>query len=246
MRMTESTQARERSAARPMAVLCFLLLIVTPCAFAQSRPVIRSGPGTGDPYEELVPWRFLAKGDPLIKEPLVLYWLPATPEEVEKSPLLNSKALLQDTHRCLEFEIVLPADAAMVDKLGEKGKLPAVVLVDLQGNVVRRVEGTGGRLSLPSVERMVSDEFNARGETMYARITEAKKRLGSGDKEGAIDLYKKLWDERCLFPMAGGEAQRALKSLGVIVVEPPPQIPIDPNLAPPATTTAKPKPAGGH
>jgi hypothetical protein len=216
-----------------------LLLLALP-ALPQSRP--RSGPGTGDPYESLVPWRFLEKGSAFVNAPLVLYWLPASPQETEASPLLTSPELVQATDRCISFAVILPADAAMIEKLGQTGKLPAVVLADAKGSVLGRVEGSRGRLTAPPVEKMVRDELNRRGETMYARITEAKKRAASGDKDGAIDLYRKLWDERCLFPLAGREAQNALKGLGVIVVEPPPQFMVDPNLPVPGTTPAKPKP----
>jgi hypothetical protein len=57
-----------------------------------------------------------------------------------------------------------------------------------------------------------------------------------------------LWDERCLVPTAGTEAQHALKNLGVIVVEPPPHIAVDPNLtiAPAKPAAAKPKPPADH
>jgi hypothetical protein len=218
-----------------------LLLILAPEALPQSRGV-RQGPGTGDPYEHLVPWKFLEKGGALVNAPLVLYWLPASAQETETSPLLTSKELVQATDQCINFAVVLPTDTAMIETFGETGKLPAVVLADGKGNVLRRVENSRGRLTVPPVEKMVRDELSSRGETMYARITEAKKRATSGDKDGAIDLYRKLWDERCLFPLAGREAQHALKDLGVIVVEPPPQFMIDPNLPVPGTAPAKPKP----
>jgi len=229
-------------------VLLLILVIAAPAAFSQSGRV-RSGPGTNNPYESLVPWHFHAKGGALVNEPLVLYWFPATVPESENSPLLNSRELIQATDRCLHFEIVLPEDAVTIKTFGETGKQPAALLADAKGTVFRRVESSGGRLALPSVEKMVRDELNARGEAMYVRVTEAKKRVAAEDKEGAIDLYRKLWDERCLFPLIGAEAQHALKALGVIVVEPPPQFPIDPNLPIPATTTAKPakpKPPGGR
>lgn len=236
-------------AARLRKVLLLVLLIVAPAAFSQSGRGVRSGPGTGDPYESLVPWHFLAKGGALVNEPLVLYWFPATVLETEKSPLVSSRELIQATDRCLNFEVVLPEDATTIEKFGVTGKLPAALLADGKGTVLRRVDNAGGRLVLPSVEKMVRDELNARGDTMYVRVTEAKKRAAAGDKEGAIDLYRKLWEERCLFPLVGTEAQHALKALGVIVVEPPPQFAIDPNLPIPATTTAKPmkpKPPGSR
>ena len=230
-------------------VILLILVIVAPAAFPQSGRGVRSGPGTNNPYESLVPWHFHAKGGALVNEPLVLYWFPATVQESENSPLLSSRELIQATDRCLNFEIVLPEDAVTIEKFGVAGKLPSALLADAKGTVFRRVEGSGGRLVLPSVEKMVRDELNARGEAMYVRVTEAKKRVAAGDKDGAIDLYRKLWDERCLCPLVGAEAQHALKALGVIVVEPPPQFPIDPNLPIPATTTAKPakpKPPGGN
>jgi hypothetical protein len=241
MRMSETTPRK--------TILFLVLLLVAPLALAQSqeRGAHRSGPGTGiaDP---LVPWRFLNKGGPLIGAPLVLYWLPASSEESENSPLLTSKALIRAADLCVSFEIVLPEDKATIEKFGEAGKLPVALLVDAQAKVLHRVEGTRGRLIPASVEKMVTDELNARGETMYARITEAKRRATSGDKPGAIDLYKKLWDERCLFPLAGKEAQHALKDLGVTVIEPPPALMVDPNLTAvsPAPAKPKPKPPDGH
>jgi hypothetical protein len=235
--------------ARAMAVTALGLLLIPPHAFGQSRREgVRSGPGTGNTYESLVPWHFLEKGGALLDAPLVLYWLPASEKETESSPLLSSQQFVGDADRCVSFEIVLPEDRVSIEKLGATGRLPAVVLADAKGSVLRRVEGSGGRLAIPSVEKIVRDELGARGEAMYATVTEAKKRVVNGDKQGAIDLYRKLWDERCLFPVAGREAQQSLKTLGVIVVEPPAHIAIDPNLtiAPTKPAAAKPKPPGDH
>jgi hypothetical protein len=233
---------------RATSVIAFSLLIPLH-AFAQSgREGVRSGPGTGDPYESLVPWHFLEKGGALVDAPLVLYWLPASAKETEHSPLLISPELVRDADRCLSFEIVPPEDRVTIEKFGETGKLPAAVLADAKGIVLRRVEGAGGRLAAASVEKMVREELGSRGEAMYASVIEAKKRVVSGDKQGAIDLYRKLWDARGLFPAAGTEAQQSLKSLGVIVVEPPAHIAVDPNLtiAPAKPAAAKPKPPGDH
>jgi hypothetical protein len=229
-------------------VVAFNLLLILLRAFAQGRERVRSGPGTGDPYESLVPWHFFEKGGAFLDAPLVLYWLPASSKETERSPLLSSQELVRDVDRCLTFEIVLPEDRVTIEKFGATGKLPAAVLADAKGTVLRRVEGGGGRLATASVEKMVRDELGARGEAMYAAVIDAKKRVANGDKQGAIDLYRKLWDARCLFPVAGREAQQSLKNLGVIVVEPPAHIAVDPNLtiAPAKPAAAKPKPPGDH
>jgi hypothetical protein len=244
-RMLMSMSLRPKIAA---AVTAFVFLLMPLHAVAQSRREgVRSGPGTGDPYESLVPWHFLEKGGPFVDAPLVLYWLPDSLKETERSPLLSSQELVRDADRCLSFAIVAPDDHITIEKFGETGKLPAAILADAKGAVLRRVERVSGRPAVASVEKMVRDEFAARGEAMYARMIEAKKRVASGDKPGAIDLYRKLWDERCLFPVAGTEAQQSLKNLGVVVVEPPPHIAVDPNLTiAPKPAAAKPKPPSDH
>jgi hypothetical protein len=246
--MLMSMSLRRKISARATAVIAFGLLLIPLHALAQSRRGGgRSGPGTGDTYERLVPWHFMEKGATFVDAPLVLYWFPASSKETERSPLLTSPELLRDADRCLSFEIVLTEDLAAIEKLGETGKLPAAVLADAKGTVLRRVEGTGGRLSAPSVEKMVRDQFDTVGEAMYAMMIEARKRVVSGDKEGAIDLYRKLWEQRCLAPLAGTEAQQSLKNLGVIVVEPPAHIAVDPNLmAPSKPAASKPKQPGDH
>jgi hypothetical protein len=246
--MRMSMSRRWKISARAIAVIAFGLLLI-PHAFAQSRRGgARSGPGTGNTYESLVPWHFLEKSGAFLDAPLVLYWLPASSKETERSPLLSSEELVRDADRCLSFEIVLPEDRATIEKFGETGKLPAAVLADANGTVLRRVESAGGRLAIASVEKMVREEFDSRGEAMYSMVIEAKKRVANNDKQGAIDLYRKLWDERCLVPTAGREAQQSLKNLGVIVVEPPTHIAIDPNLtiAPAKPAAAQSKPPGDH
>jgi hypothetical protein len=247
--MLMSMSLRRKIFAHAIAAIAFGLLLIPLHAVAQSRRGgARSGPGTGDPYENLVPWHFLEKDGAFLDAPLVLYWLPASSKETERSPLLTSQELVRDVDRCLSFEIVPPEDRVTIEKFGDTGKLPAFVLADAKGNVLRRVDSAGGRFATASVEKMVRDELGTRGEAMYVRVTEAKKRAAEGDKPGAIDLYRKLWDERCLFPAAGREAQQSLKKLGVIVDEPPAHIALDPNLtiAPAKPAPAKPKPPSDH
>jgi hypothetical protein len=201
----------------------------------------RSGPGTGNPEQQLPPWLYVEKGTtPPITTPLVLYWLPTSPEEMDHSPLLGSRALLEESASCVALEAIVPYNQSMVEKLGVAGKLPIAVLVDRQGNVVGRVENAAGVLRSPPVEQMVSKELNARNEAMYRDITEAKRRADSGDKSTAIDLYRRIWDDRCIFPLAGREAQKALKTLGVVVQEVPAPPPADPSLAAPPPANPKP------
>ncbi len=82
-------------------------------------------------------------------------------------------------------------------------------------------------------------ELGARDEGMFRDITTARKRANAGEKDAAITLYRKIWDDRCLYPLAGQEAQGALKVLGVTVEEPPTTLLPDPNLN--NTPSKKPK-----
>jgi hypothetical protein len=219
------------STLRRVAVASFFAVtLVSPVFGQRGEGRGRSGPGTGNPDEHLVPWMFLSKGGDLVKGPLILYWLPASTDEVKHSSLLTSHPLLEASARCVGFEIVLPDDAISIEKLNASGKLPIAVLLDSQGRVTRTVANVRGALSASAVERTLAEELGARDEAVFRDLTEAKRRAGEGQKEQAIDLYKKIWDDRCLYPLIGSEAQRGLKSLGVIVRETAAPPPVDPNL----------------
>ncbi|MGZ7040492.1 MAG: hypothetical protein ACXVH7_01750 [Thermoanaerobaculia bacterium] len=219
------------------AAFCFLLVVVSSLA-AQSRRggggqgQRRSGPGTGNPDEQFVPWKFAEKGAPLAQGPLVLYWLPASLEETKRSALTGSRALLDVTSRCIGLVVISPDDARTIEKLGGTGKLPMAVVADGQGNVVRTVNNVRGVLPPAAVEQMVADELRARDDAVYHQLVEAKRRAGAGEKDGAIEMYRKIWDDRCLYPLFGSEAQHALKDLGVVVHEAPAAPHVDPYLAP--------------
>jgi hypothetical protein len=213
---------------RILAVSVSLLVLASPLHAQSGR---RSGPGTGNPDEHLVSWKFLPKGNDLVKGPLVLYWLPASLEEVQRSPLRISQTLLEDATRCVGLEIIVPDDVVTIEKLGAMGKLPMALIVDEHGSVIRKIENIRGVLRPASVEQMVADELSVRDEAVYQKLTEAKRSVLVGDKGKAIDLYQKIWNDRCLFPLVGSEAQRALKDLGVVVRDIAAPPPVDPNLS---------------
>ena len=215
--------------------IVLLALAATLCAQSRGGQRGRSGPGSGNPDEHLVPWKFLPKGAELAKGPVVVVWLPASLDEVKRSPLLTSHALLEDTARCVELDIVDPGDAATIEKLGATGRLPLALIIDKDGRVIRQINNTRPH----SVEQMLSEELNARDDEVFRQLNEAKRRASVGEKEKAIDLYKKIWDDRCLYPLVGAEAQHALKDFGVIVKETVAPPPADPSLkvATPTTTT---------
>ena len=243
--MTTLTRQAPKGIVILRALFCLsLVLFAAAHAHAQSgRQGRPNGPGTGKPDDELVPWKFVEKGAAIEKASLTLYWLPASQKETEQSELLTSRALLADSLRCVSFQLVLPENAATIALLGATGKLPAALLVNSQAIVIRRVDNVRGALTRASVERMVSDELGARDEAMYHEMSEAGKHASAGEKTAAIALYKTVWNDRCFFPLAGTEAQRALKALGVEVHDVPAPIAVDPQLkkpAPPAKPSAPP------
>ena len=219
---------------QPLRFLCAAALAAAfvPAAFAQygeTQPR-RGGPGTGNPDIQLVPWKYL-QTDVLVHDaPITLYWLPASRDQVTQSPLLDSKVFLTASTRCVGYEIVLPDRAAVVHNLGETDKQPAALILDREGKIVRRIERPGSPLLTHDVERLLTDELNEHDQAMYRQMLAASQEATAGRNANAIDLYKKIWDDRCLFPLAGNEAQHALKDLGVIVKETPPAT---------QTTTAK-------
>jgi hypothetical protein len=231
------------------ALFCIsLMLLTTGQARAQSRRGgggrrRSSGPDEGSADEHLAPWKIVGKDAAVEKGSLSLYWLPASQKEMERSEARRSHALIGDSLRCVSLQVVLPENASTIELLGATGKLPTALLVNGQGTVIRRVENVRGHLPLASVERMVTDELAARDETMYHQMSEARARASAGDKDGAIDLYKTVWNDRCLFPLAGEESQRALKALNVEVHEVPVPLAADPQLkkAPPPSERPAPR-----
>jgi tetratricopeptide (TPR) repeat protein len=174
---------------------------------------------TGGMTEQVyfVPWKVLNPGDAPAKGNLILYWLPATREEIKRSELLTSRQLSIFATQCVGMQVVRPDDAAMIDKLGETGKLPAVVLADLEGKSVVKLDTDSGTLRLSAVEKMVRDELGTREGALDKMLKEANAKSGAGEKDAAVDLYKQVWEQRCLFPRKARDAQKALKKLGVVV-----------------------------
>jgi len=212
-----------------------IAVALTPQLPAQERSAPRSGPGTGNPDEHRVPWKFLQTDEILHEKPVTLYWIPASLEQAEKSPMMTSRFLLDASERCVDLEIILPERAAKLTNFGVPAKGPAAFVVDQQGHVTRE-SGNGRELTIKDVEPLLNAELKPRDEAMYRAMSEAAQQAKAGNKDAAIDLYKKVWNDRCLFSVAGAEAQRALKQLGVIVKETPVPPPPDPNLKPSMTT----------
>ncbi len=160
----------------------------------------------------LVPWKVIEPGDS-VDTPLVLFWIPASGDEMRRSPLLISDELTRYSSRCVAMRVVRVDDNARLTKLKVEGELPMAVLADGGGRVISAVESERGVLSVREVEELVRDELDSRLANADALLNEASRRAGDGDVDTAEVLYREVWGARCLCPRQGKVAQKALRRL---------------------------------
>jgi len=170
------------------------------------------------PDAAFVPWKIHRAGEVLAASPLILYWVPASSDDFRHSDLLTSRVLASYAAQCVALEVVTSDDAAMLVKLAIDGPPPAAVLVDAWGVVVGKVKGSRGSLRAIDVEKMMREAMHAREESLNADLDDAPKKIGAGDRDLAVAIYRRVWMQRCVFPRHGREAERAMKKLGVDVV----------------------------
>ena len=189
-----------------IAVLCLSAAIYGDEASAAS--------GTGELF---VPWKVRNPGDEPLNTSLILYWMPGSREEIRRSDLLVSHALAMYAAQCVGMQVVRPDDDAMIEKLAASGKLPMCVLAAGDGKAIAHVGGDRNPLRLAEVEKMVRDELQSREAAADRMLDDARKKLQDGDRPAAVDLYRQVAAEQCLFPRKAKDAQKALKKLGVEV-----------------------------
>ena len=182
------------------------------------------------PNAYVVPWKVLEDGEAPLNTPLVLYWFPATREEMQQGELVASRLLTLFSAQCVGMQLVRPDDKTTVAKFEVTNKVPAALLVG-GDKVIARVDANNGVLRVSEVENMVHHELYLRSVALDAQLAEAKKKAGAGDRDGAIAVYQKVWEQRCIAPDEGREAQKALRKLGVTVKDAQLRV-IDPVITP--------------
>ena len=162
-----------------------------------------------------VPWK-VYKTAQVPAGGLVLYWFPASTNEVKNSSLKESRTLSLYATQCVAMEL---ADSQLpnADKLLGDSKLPVAVLATPDGTPVKKVENTNGKLKVGDVEKLVDSEMKQRETALTEQIGEAARKVKAGDNDGAIKLYKAVAEQKCLFPRKAKEAAKELKKLGVEV-----------------------------
>jgi len=172
--------------------------------------------GTPQPEAYVVPWKSIGPDDKPISTPLVVMWFPADASEIDRSELNVSRPLTLYAAQCVGLQLVKPDDANTVAKFDLVTKRPAVLLV-ADGKVIDHAEVRDGKVPVSSVENMIHHELFNRESALDVQLEAAKKLADTGDKDGAIAAYQKVWEQRCVAPKMGREAQKALKRLGVVV-----------------------------
>lgn len=170
------------------------------------------GGGAASPTVYYVPWKVRAPKDPPPMG-LVLYWFPASNEELKKSSLRESRPLSLYASQCISMEV---ADTRIpnAEKLIGESKLPVAVLATPDGTPVNKLENVDGKLKVQLVEKLVETEVKQRESALDGQLKEAKAKAAA-DKDAAVKLYQSVVEQKCMFPKKAKEAAKELKKLGV-------------------------------
>jgi len=160
----------------------------------------------------LVPWKIL-QPEEVIDAPLVLFWIPASPDAMRRSTMLTSDSLTSFSSRCIAMRVVRFDDEPRLAKLRVDAELPVAVLTDGDGNVLGSVTSSRGRLSVVEVEELVRNELDTRASQAETLLDEARELAERGDVDGALALYEKVAEARCLCPRQAKAASKALRRL---------------------------------
>ena len=161
-----------------------------------------------------VPWKVLEPGAEPVKKAFVLFWIPASADEMRRSDLITSQRLTLYSGRCIGMHVVRADDSSMLEKLRAAKGLPLAVLCE-GGEEVARVLADAGVLTASSVEAMVRRAVDTREAALKALLDRATEKAFAGENAGAIELYRQVASQSCAFPRLAKTAQRALRRLGV-------------------------------
>ncbi|MFN2492797.1 MAG: tetratricopeptide repeat protein [Pyrinomonadaceae bacterium] len=171
--------------------------------------------GSNGPSPEVyfVPWKIRAPKDPAPMG-LIVYWFPASKEELQKSSLRTSRALSLYASQCVSMEL---ADTRLpnADKLLGDSTLPVAVVATPDGTPVTKVENKDGKLKVEQVEKVVETEVKTRESAVEANLKGAKASAAAGNKDEAIKLFQAVLEQKCMFPKKAKDAAKELKKLGV-------------------------------
>jgi len=171
------------------------------------------GGGGSAPETYPVPWKIRDAKTPPAKG-LVLYWFPASKEEMQRSSLRASRTLSLYASQCISMEL---ADTRVPngEKLVGESKLPVAVIATPDGMRVTKVENNNGKLKVEAVEKVLDVVVKSRSTALDEQLNEAKAKAAAGQKDDAIKLFQAVLEQKCMFPGKAKTAAKELKKLGV-------------------------------
>ena len=171
-----------------------------------------------------VPWKMWeARTSP--NKGLVLYWFPASNDEVKKSSLLASRILTLYSSQCVSMTVADAKTPELQSIIGDSA-VPVAVLANTDGSPINKVENTGGKLKVEQVEKLVEAEMKQRETSLDTQLKDGKEKAKAGDNQAAIAALKPVAAEKCLFPKKAKDAANQLKKLGVDEIGSIPDSPI--------------------
>src|SRR5436190_14630400 len=180
------------------------------------------GCGSGAMAEDVynVPWKVVNAGVKLEAGGLVMFWFPASPNELKNSSLRNSRTLSLYAGQCGAMGVA-DIGTPLGKQFAVDEKAPVAVLAQADGKIIAKAQGgADGKLRVNQVEKLLQDEMKQREVGVKTAMTAAKDAAKKGDKDGAIAQYKSIVDQKCLFPKQAKDAANELKKLGVATVPP--------------------------
>lgn len=168
--------------------------------------------GGSAPEVYYVPWKVRKPKDPAPKG-LVVYWFPASKEELQKSSLRASRTLSLYAGQCVSMELADTSNPQATQLIGES-QLPVAVVANPDGTPVSKLENKDGRLKVELLEKLVATEVKQRETNLDTQLKDAKEKIKAGDNTAAIPLLKAVADQQCMFPKKAKDAAKELKKLG--------------------------------
>jgi tetratricopeptide (TPR) repeat protein len=183
------------------------------------------GMGGGGGMAEVVyqvPWKLLNGGEPLDAGGLVVYWFPASENELKNSSLRNSRTLSLYAAQCVTMAVA-DIGKGLGRQFAADEKPPVAVLAQSDGRIIGKAAGDpDGKLRVNKVEKLLDAEMKQRETGVKQSMSAAKDAAKKGDKDTAVAQYRAVLDQKCLFPKQARDAAGELKKLGVAGVAPVP------------------------
>jgi hypothetical protein len=89
---------------------------------------------------------------------LVLYWFPASNDEIKKSSLLASRLLTLYSAQCVAMTVADSRQPELQPIIGDSA-VPVAVLAEADGSPIKKLENTAGKLKVADVEKIVETEM---------------------------------------------------------------------------------------